>query len=193
MTSAVIDLGLLDPAVERRVTALGVAVTAWEDGDVHAPATNRGACPCIYLVATDAPAPRTWGRLTDWVRLPVLPDELLARAEALAARADAWGRPGIVVDRDDVVHVGGRSIPLSELQARLLRALLEQAGVVVSRQALVDVTWPDGAPADPRAIDNRVKLLRRRLGGTSVAVHAIRGRGFVLQHASCPSAVDRAG
>ena len=185
MTSVIADRGLLlDPAVERRVTALGVAVTAWDVADAHAPAIARGACPCIYVVAPDAPAPRTWDRLTDWVRRPVLPDELLARAASTWARAEASGLPGIVVDRDDVVHVGGRSIPLSELQARLLRALLDQADLVVSRETLVDLTWPDGPPADPRAIDNRVKLLRRRLSGTPATIQAIRGRGFVLQHSS---------
>jgi hypothetical protein len=182
MTSVLDDHDLLDPAVERRITALGVALTRWVDpSGTLLPA--RRACPCIYIVPPGSAPPPSWDHLSDWVRSPVESDELLARAESLAARATAGGLPGVVLDDDGVVHAAGRSIPLSDLQARMLRSLLDHADDLVDRQALIARTWPDGAPSDPRAIDNRVKLLRRRLHGVPVKIHAIRGRGFVLQHA----------
>ena len=175
--------GLLDPAVERRVIALGVSLVCWDGSEPPSP-DNRRACPVLYLVPGEMPPPQWWDQLTDWVRLPVPGEELVARAESLAAKAAAAGVPGVVLDRDGVLHADGRSVPLSELQVRLLEPLLAQPGSMIQRHELIAQTWPDGSPADPRAIDNRVKLLRRRLRGTPIAIHAIRGRGFVLTHAA---------
>ena len=60
----------------------------------------------------------------------------------------------------------------------LLRALMESAGRVLSREALLDRI--DGRQANPfdRSIDVHVSHLRRKLGGDSPRIRTIRGVGY---------------
>jgi DNA-binding response OmpR family regulator len=77
--------------------------------------------------------------------------------------------------------VGEHIVILSEQEERLVRALADRPGQLVPRDELQLAVWPDGAPADPRALDNRVKTLRARLRGLPLRIHTIRGQGLLLE------------
>ena len=166
--------------------ARGVAVVPWFDRDPHlTPSSTATASPAeatLYLVGATADPPRC-GPLEDWIRLPSDRIEVIARTDRLLARLQEIERRRVHVDADDLLHLGGERHSLSVLEARLLRALLAAPGEVVSREEASEVLWPDGRPSDPRALDNRVKDLRRRLDGLPVEIHTVRGRGFL---AVCP-------
>lgn len=135
--------------------------------------------PVLYLLAPGAEPPRC-GLLEDWLRLPIELDELHARADRLLARAATTGAALIRVD-DGALHVGDSIVILSEQEERLVRVLIERQGQLVPRGELQRAVWPDGAPADPRALDNRVKTLRARLRGLPLRIHTIRGQGLLLE------------
>jgi DNA-binding response OmpR family regulator len=135
--------------------------------------------PVLYLLPVGVEPPRC-GVLEDWLRLPVDLDELHARADRLLARAASTGAALIRVD-DGALHVGEHIVILSEQEERLVRALADRPGQLVPRDELQLAVWPDGAPADPRALDNRVKTLRARLRGLPLRIHTIRGQGLLLE------------
>jgi DNA-binding response OmpR family regulator len=125
--------------------------------------------------------PPACGALEDWIRLPVDPGELRSRADRLVARA-AWQGPSpVVVDGDGVVRVGAQLTIVGPQEAMLLRRLAAPAGRLVARHELVEAVWGEDVPSDPRALDNRVKALRRHLVGLPVRIHTVRGRGFLLE------------
>ncbi len=136
--------------------------------------------PVLYLVEPGVTPPFRWGELEDWVRLPAVADEVYDRVERLLARADHVGASVVYVDDDEVLRIGLRSIPLSPLDAVLVRVLLAAAGRIVTRGDLERRLWPDRQPPEHRALDNRVKRLRQRLRGLPLEIHTVRGRGLLL-------------
>lgn len=135
----------------------------------------------LYLVESHQEPPRSWGELEDWVRLPGDPDEVYERGDRLMVRAAQRGASWTYVDDDDILRVGTDLVPLSPLEAQLVRVLLARIDEVVHRAELEAALWPDGAPADTRALDNRLTRLRRRLGPLPMEIHTVRGRGFLLE------------
>lgn len=175
----------LAPAI-RWVASRGVEVVVEPRRGRPVPA-GAADHPTLVLVAVGEPAPQGWGELEDWIRLPSDPAEVYARAQRLIARAEAAGAAWTFVDDDDVLRAGARLVPLGPLEARLVRHLLERADTLVPRRELEAALWPDGAPTDPRALDNRLTRLRRRLQGIPVEILTVRGRGFLLQKVSVPA------
>ena len=87
------------------------------------------------------------------------------------------------------VFVGGHELtpPLSLAQYRLLEVLLDRQGEVVSRDAIVDVVWPEeeGVGVSEQAIDALVRRLRDRIASVDpdhVYIVTVRGHGFRLDN-----------
>ena len=161
------------------IRSRGVGVAPWPlPPDAALTALDR---PLLYLVEPDADPPDDLDDLVDWVRLPAAADEVIARATTLLAKARGRGTVLVTVDADGVLRVGERTVVLILLEARLLRALLASAGQVVSHATLRAVAWPEDAPRDPSALNHRVALLRRRVAHVPLLIHAVRGRGFMVE------------
>lgn len=173
-----------DEALDRALswaTARGVLVelleTSFIDLDPQPP--DR---PTLYLIKPGVTPPLEWTELEDWIRLPTTTAEIYDRVERLLARTSVVLASTTVVDDDDVLRAGSRLVPLSPMDAELIRLLLDQAGRIVTRQELERSLWPDAMPTDVRALDNRLKRLRLRLVGLPLRIHTVRGRGFLLEH-----------
>jgi hypothetical protein len=97
---------------------------------------------------------------------------------------------GLQVDRAGRrVFVGGQEIvpPLSPAQYRLLLALLDAEGRVVSREAIIEAVWPEEAAEgiSEQAIDALVRRLRERLTALDPDhqyIVTVRGHGFRLDN-----------
>lgn len=102
------------------------------------------------------------------------------------------GQRGLVIDDESrQVWVRGQELdpPLSTQQYRLLHLLYDNAGKVVTREAIVRVVWPDalGGGVSEQAIDALVRRLRDRLAEVDPDqdyVVTVRGHGFRLENAS---------
>lgn len=161
-----------------RASARGVDVVWWQPERTVTGANSSR--PVLYLVEAGATPPATWGVLEDWVRLPADAGEVYDRAERLLLRFDG-AHLTTEVDEDGVLRAGDALVPLSPMEGNLMGALLEAPNAMVSRQDLEARLWPDGRPSDPRAIDNRIKVLRRSITGLPMRIHTVRGRGFMLE------------
>jgi hypothetical protein len=169
-----------DPPVDG--TAPDVQLLAWPADAARVAELRLAARPRLLVVEPGAAPPTSADLLEDWVRSPADPDELAIRRATLADRARRR-RPAPVatLDDDGILRFAGAWLALPPLEVRLLAPLLARAGGVVRRGDLVRAAWPDGPPGDPRALDVRVKVLRRRLAPLGLGVHTVAQRGYLLE------------
>ena len=90
-----------------------------------------------------------------------------------------------------MLRLGSEWVSLPPVEARLMGALLERYGAVVSRDALARAGWPSGAPGR-NALDVHMLRLRRRLGPLALAIRTVRSRGYLLERGAADLAVETA-
>lgn len=160
------------------ISTRGVELRPWRDlGDASIEPVDH---PVLYLVEPASEPPRC-NDLEDWIRLPIDVAELHARADRLIAWSRDVGALYTRVDDDDILRIGDDMVVLSQLEARLMRRLIDSMGQLVLRAELTEAVWPAGPPADHRALDNRIKSLRARLDGFPLRIHTIHARGLILE------------
>jgi two-component system, OmpR family, alkaline phosphatase synthesis response regulator PhoP len=140
--------------------------------------------PVLILTARGRPADVLDGfqaGADDYLPKPFELPILLARVQGLVRRRE-WFRLGIdrqqatpsvssrfvfrgrTIDFDQLeVHVGERRMPLTLMEASLLRYLVEHEGRPVSRKTILEKVWGVREDTDTRAIDNFIVRLRRYL------------------------------
>ena len=129
---------------------------------------------------TEAPIPDDL--LEDWIRVPADESDVQARVEGLRQRAAALTAGDRVpeLDPDGLLRLDGQWVSLPPVEARLMSALLERMGAVVSREQLAKSGWPRGAPGR-NALDVHVLRLRRRIAPVGLAIKTVRSRGYLLE------------
>jgi DNA-binding response OmpR family regulator len=125
----------------------------------------------------------------DYVRKPFRSEELLARVRAVARRASGkrgergQGDPaGYELDRRrHEIRWQGTPLPATVTEFRLLRAMVERLGEVVSHDELLAAGWPDVPDPDPLWLKPHLARLREKLvtAGAPVPI-AVRGVGYRL-------------
>jgi two-component system, OmpR family, response regulator len=136
--------------------------------------------PIIFLTAMAEETERIIGLeigADDYLTKPFNPRELLARIKAvlrrvnslppqrdkLKAKAIRFDRWLLNVGRRELMDSEGVGVPLSTAEFRLLKAFLDHAGLVLSRDQLLDLTVGRAAEIFDRSIDNQVSRLRRKI------------------------------
>ncbi len=121
----------------------------------------------------------------DYVAKPYSVRELVLRVRAVLRRG-ALPRPrarGVVTGCLRIDQAGhrawavGRELDLTLLEWKLLVALFECRGRVISRRTLLEDVWCDVA-VTPRTVDTHVKRLREKLGIAGAYVQTVRGVGY---------------
>ncbi len=157
---------------------------------------DRAETPIIVLSALGTTANRIAGLglgADDYLPKPFSPAELVLRVQRVLARTAANRHPspvstvlrldGMLVDRDShTVHVDGRAVGLTSVEFRLLVAILEAEGRVLTRDGLLDVVYgPDAETLLDRTIDVHVGRLREKIGDQASAprfIATVRGTGY---------------
>lgn len=136
--------------------------------------------PIIFLTAMTDETDRIVGLelgADDYLTKPFNPRELLARIKAILRRVNSLppqrAKPKAHTVGFDrwVLHTGRRelvgdddvAVPLSTAEYRLLAAFIDHAGLVLSRDQLLDLTVGRVAEAFDRSIDNQVSRLRKKI------------------------------
>ncbi|KAB8181327.1 response regulator transcription factor [Microbispora catharanthi] len=157
--------------------------------------SGRSEVPVLMLSAMDEVTDRVAGLAAgadDYVVKPFELREVVLRLRALLRRA---GRPpGAVVRVGRLtvdpagrrVVIDGRPVELSRREFDLLEVLAHNAGIVLSRDTLLERVWGYDFAVTGNAVDTFVGYLRRKLeaGGEPRIVHTVRGVGFVLREAA---------
>jgi DNA-binding response OmpR family regulator len=149
--------------------------------------------PVLMLTARGEPMDRVVGLelgADDYLPKPFEPRELLARLRALLRRAHAPARSNLMrfgrleIDRDSrLVRVDGAERALTSLQYELLVALAENAGRVLSRDALMDLVKGQPLEAFDRSIDVHVSRIRAAIEDDPKKPRrliTVRGAGYVF-------------
>ena len=184
-------------AASPRLVVLDLMIPELDGFAVIRRARELGDVPILVLSARGAVGDRIQGLsegADDYLPKPFSPAELVLRVRTILRRAER-GRPGDpepgeVLELDDLVvdaarHrviAGGSDRSLSRLELRLLTALLDADGRVLTRDQLLDAIHgeAEGDVAD-RAIDQYVRRLREKLGDDTEAqryVATVRGSGY---------------
>jgi two-component system, OmpR family, alkaline phosphatase synthesis response regulator PhoP len=107
---------------------------------------------------------------------------LLRRSEWLRRPTDRYAFAGKVIDFDTLeLRVGDRALPLTLMEANLLRYLVGQEGKAVSRKSMLEDVWAVHEDTDTRAIDNFIVRLRRYIekdSGKPKHLLTVRGVGY---------------
>ena len=131
----------------------------------------------------------------DYVTKPFSTKVLMARVKAVLRRSESGGsgesltpaaanvlRAGpLAMDLDKhETFADGRPVKLTLTEFKLLRALVEAKGRVLSRDRLMDKGMGTDVFVSDRAIDVHVTAIRKKLGEASWLVHTVRGVGYRL-------------
>lgn len=166
----------------RTFSAMDVVLVRWPVEAERRTALAADSQARLLLVEglTEAPIPDDL--LEDWIRVPADESDVQARVEGLRQRAAALTAGDRVpeLDPDGLLRLDGQWVSLPPVEARLMSALLERMGAVVSREQLAKSGWPRGAPGR-NALDVHVLRLRRRIAPVGLAIKTVRSRGYLLE------------
>jgi two-component system, OmpR family, response regulator RegX3 len=161
--------------------------------DVCRELRRQSQVPIIMLTARGAEADRVAGLelgADDYIVKPFSAREVTARVRAVLRRAapapSEDGRPIRVGDLslDTARHearLGDERLELSRKEFELLRVLMESAGSVLTREALIDEVWDMNWFGSTKTLDVHISGLRRKLGDDPKEpryIHTVRGVGF---------------
>ena len=128
--------------------------------------------PVIFLTARGGEVDRVVGLelgADDYVVKPFSPRELVARVRARLRRgggsAQGWRQAGaFALDvAGQRIQYRGQPLPLTRYEYRLLKALLDRSGAILSREQLMEDVWRDAPDTVDRTVDTHIKTLRAKL------------------------------
>lgn len=123
----------------------------------------------------------------EYIAKPFSPKILVARVEALLNRTrtkkeNKTDYSGIIVDYDGrTVSCDGKDIELSLREYELLTYLLENEGIALSREKILNNVWNYDYYGDSRTIDSHIKKIRHKLGKKGKYIKTIRGVGYKFE------------
>ena len=124
----------------------------------------------------------------EYIAKPFSPKVLLARIDAILKRTSAGAgdeqleAAGICLDeRAHEVTVDGKKVELSFKEFELLRYFLENQGIALSREKILNHVWNYDYFSDARTIDTHVKKLRAKMGEKGALIRTIWGMGYKFE------------
>lgn len=126
----------------------------------------------------------------DYVTKPFSPKELMARIKVIIHRHSSV-KPkenhkikvsGIEVDTlGHNVYIDGEKTELTAKEYGILLYFIENKGIVLSRDKILNAVWGYDYFGDDRTVDWQIKLLRNKLGKYRNTIHTIRGVGYKFE------------
>ena len=124
----------------------------------------------------------------EYISKPFSPKILVARVNAILRRSlgnaggDVIEAGGIVVDKAaHIVKIDGAQIELSYKEFELLSYFMENQGIALSREKILNNVWNYDYFRDARTIDTHVKKLRSKLGDKGEYIRTIWGMGYKFE------------
>ena len=124
----------------------------------------------------------------EYISKPFSPKILVARAEAVLRRSNVLNTDevsdvgGIVIDKAaHQVTIDGKGIELSFKEFELLSYFVENQGIALSREKILNNVWNYDYFGDARTIDTHVKKLRSKMGEKGNYIKTVWGMGYKFE------------
>ena len=157
------------------------------------PGSNRQSSkvPIIMLTARSEERDELQGfdlGIDEYISKPFSPKILVARVEAVLRRthgidaSSVMDAGGIEIDKSaHMVKIDGKEIDLSFKEFELLTYFVENQGIALSREKILNNVWNYDYFGDARTIDTHVKKLRNKLGDKGNYIKTIWGMGYKFE------------
>ncbi len=125
--------------------------------------------------------------IDDYVTKPFSPKELVARVKAITKRNIKEDSTIVLlgIKIDDLAHevyVDDHQVELTPKEYDLLKYLIENKNIALSRENLLSNIWRYDFYGDDRTIDTHIKTLRAHLGKYRNLIKTVRGMGYKIEY-----------
>ena len=159
--------------------------------DVCKALRSKSKCPIVFLTALANESNILKGYeigADEYMVKPFSLKVLYAKCLALLNRTEAELQKELVLECSGIklyplrmeVEVEGRKITLAPKEYFLLKVLMENKGMVLGRERLLDLVWGIGFDGTDRVVDNHIKKLRKNLGKPGEAIKTVIGGGYKI-------------
>lgn len=155
----------------------------------NVPETKR--IPVIMVTAKTTEIDKVKGLDTgadDYITKPFGVMELISRVKALLRRTNDMNEDKVLtlneitMDLDKrTVTVDGVQVELTYKEFELLRLLLQNAGIVLSRDIIMERIWGADFEGESRTLDMHIKTLRHKLGESGAHIKTVRNVGYQVE------------
>ena len=153
------------------------------------PATKK--LPIIMVTAKTAEMDMIKGLdegADDYIKKPFSIIEFITRVKAVLRRTleqpdDKYMTIGdVFLDNErHVVYVDNKGIELTYKEYELLKLLMHNAGIVLTREKIMERVWDTEFEGESRTVDMHIKTLRKKLGDSSRHIKTVRNVGYVME------------
>ena len=147
--------------------------------------------PVILLTANDTDSDIVNGLelgADDYITKPFGVMELISRVKALLRRTSRMNEDSqlihedILMDMDKhAVTVAGQLCELTFKEFELLKYLMLNQGIVLSRDKIMDQVWGFEYEGESRTVDMHIKTLRQKLGAAGSCIKTVRNVGYMIE------------
>lgn len=146
--------------------------------------------PIIMLTARGEEQDELFGfelGVDEYISKPFSPKILVARVEAILKRTigeknEVKDYGGITIDPEGrTVKVDGKTVEMSLREYELLKYLVDNANIALSRDKILNNVWNYDYYGDSRTIDSHIKKIRHKLGKKGKYIETMRGVGYKFE------------
>ncbi len=125
------------------------------------------------------------GGADDYISKPFGVMEMIARVKALLRRSGGMEENlitcgDVTLDGEKrMVYVHGKPVELTYKEFELLKLLMKNHGIVISRDVIMERVWDSSFEGESRTIDVHVRTLRQKLGEGGTLIKTIRNVGYM--------------
>ncbi len=123
----------------------------------------------------------------DYIKKPFSVMELISRVKALLRRTLKEEQKTLQIDNvfldneRHMVYVEEEPVDLTYKEYELLKLLMSNKGVVLSRDVIMEHVWDTGFEGESRTVDMHIKTLRQKLGCAGTKIRTVRNVGYVME------------
>ena len=158
---------------------------------------ETASIPVLMLTARSEVKDRVKGLeigADDYVTKPFSPKEVVLRVQGLLRRIRSASEEVSVLEADGIsidkstlrASMGNERLDLTTIEFKLILALMNNRGRILSRETLLSDVWGYSTGADTRTVDTHMRRLREKLGDHAAKVETVRGQGYRLNAATMP-------
>ncbi|EQK42239.1 response regulator [[Clostridium] bifermentans ATCC 638] len=151
---------------------------------------SKSDIPVLILTAKDSDIDELFGfdiGADEYMSKPFNPKLLIARVKNLLKRVNSLKEKqtfkygDIVLQlNNNVIRVSEKEIELTPIEYELMFIFLNNVGISLKKDKLLDLVWGYDYYGDPRTLDTHITRLRKKLGYESELIKNIRGFGYVF-------------